>query len=159
MPTIYRKSAKGLAEIETRAHRLAPRMRSMLILVDGKRDADDLKALFTVQADDCLRTLFEQGFIEAVGETVRNVPLAGAAAPAAPAVVASPAVDVDALRRAAVRALNEALGPSAESLAMRMERARTLEELRPLLSQCAKLLLAARGQQAAAAFAARFSVD
>ena len=161
MPTIYRKSAKGLAEIETRAHRLAPRMRSMLILVDGKRDADDLKALFTVQADDCLRTLFEQGFIEAVGETVRNVPLAGAPAPvpASPAVVAAPSIDVDALRRAAVRALNEALGPSAESLAMRMERARTLEELRPLLSQCAKLLLAARGQQAAAAFAARFSVD
>ena len=156
MPTIYRKTAKGLAEIDTRAHRLPPRSRSMLILVDGKRDAEDLKALVTVQAEECLQALSEQGFIEAVGETVRNVPAPAVAAPAAPAYLASQAADVAGLRRAAVRALNDALGPAAESLAMRLERARTLEELRPLFAQGAKLMAAARGQAAAADFAERF---
>ena len=156
MPTIYRKTAKGLAEIDTRAHRLPPRSRSMLILVDGKRDAEDLKALVTVQAEECLQALSEQGFIEAVGETVRNVPAPAVAAPAAPAYLASQAADVAGLRRAAVRALNDALGPAAESLAMRLERARTLEELRPLFAQGAKLMAAARGQAAAAGFAERF---
>ena len=159
MPTIFRKTAKGLAEIDTRAHRLPPRSRSMLILVDGKRDVEDLKALVTVQAEECLQALSDQGFIEAVGETVRNAPVMTAAAPAAPAApthAASSAVDVDGLRRAAVRALNDALGPGAETLAIRLERARTLEELRPLFAQGAKLLAAARGQAAAAAFAERF---
>ncbi len=154
MPTIYRKTAKGLAEVETRAHRLAPRIRNMLILVDGKRDADDLRALVTQQADECLQSLSEQGFIEAVGETVRNGPVT--AAPASPAAVPSPAIQVDEMRRAAVRALNDALGPGAESLAVRMERAQTLQELQLLFAQAAKLLAAARGQAAASAFAARF---
>ncbi len=159
MPTIFRKTAKGLAEIDTRAHRLPPRSRSMLILVDGKRDVEDLKALVTVQAEECLQALSEQGFIEAVGETVRNAPAPAVAAPAPPAYGASPAAsvaDVDGLRRAAVRALNDALGPGAETLAMRLERARTLEELQLLFAQGAKLLAAARGQAAAAAFAERF---
>lgn len=162
MPTIFRKTAKGLAEIDTRAHRLPPRSRSMLILVDGKRDVEDLKTLVTVQAEECLQALSEQGFIEAVGETVRNAPAPAVAAPAPPAYGASPATpaasvaDVDGLRRAAVRALNDALGPGAETLAMRLERARTLEELQLLFAQGAKLLAAARGQAAAAAFAERF---
>lgn len=72
MPTIFRKTAKGVAEIETRAHRLVPRMRNTLILVDGRRDSDDLQTLLAKPAEDTLRALAEQGFIEAVGETVRN---------------------------------------------------------------------------------------
>jgi hypothetical protein len=157
MPTIYRKTVKGLAEVETRAHRLTPRIRSMLILVDGKRDADDLRALVTQQADECLQTLSEDGFIEAVGETVRNdsVP----AGPASPAVVPTPVVQIDEMRRAAVRTLNDALGPGAESLSVRMERARTLQELQLLFAQAAKLLAAARGQAVASAFAARFPAE
>lgn len=166
MPTIYRKTAKGVTEVETRAHRLAPRIRSMLILVDGKRDADDLRALVTQQADECLQTLSEQGFIESVGETVRNAPVpaapaapAGAAAPASSAAAPSPAVQINELRRASVRALNDALGPGAESLAVRIERAQTLQELQLLFAQAAKLLAAARGQAAASAFAARFPAE
>ena len=159
MPTIYRKTAKGLVEIDTRAHRLPPRIRSLLILVDGKRDTDDLKALVTVQTEECLQSLSEQGFIEAVGETVRaDLPVGTAAAPAA-VVAAGPDIDLGGLRRGAVRALNEALGPSAESLAIRIERSRSLDELRPLLAQAAKLLAAARGPAAAAAFAERFQVN
>ena len=159
MPIIYRKSAKGVAEIETRAHRLPPRMRSTLILVDGKRDDEDLKSLVAQQAAETLQALLDQGFIEAVGETMRPAPVPAppvAAAPAAPYALAP--ADFQARRRAAVRALNDAVGPPAESLAIRMVRARDAAELQPLLAQAAKLMAGARGPAAAADFAARFQL-
>lgn len=156
MPTIFRKTAKGAAEIETRANRLSPRMRSMLILVDGKRDADDLRQMITQQADETLRALAEQGFIEAVGETMRAVAESAAAAPPPPA---APAQDVNVVRKAAIRMLTEILGPTADTLAVRMEKARSMEELKPLLGQAAKLILAARGRSAAEAYAAMFPAD
>lgn len=159
MPIIFRKTAKGVAEIETRAHRLTPRMRNTLILVDGKRDADDLKALITQQAEETLQSLAEQSFIEAVGETVRSpapAPASSAAEARPEAAPAKPGPDFENLRRTSVRALNEALGPSAESLAIRMERARSLQELQPLMGQASKLIGAARGPVAADAYAAKF---
>ena len=156
MPTIFRKTAKGAAEIETRAHRLAPRMRSLLILVDGRRDVDDLKSLIAQQAEETLKALADQGFIEAVGETVKATAAAPPAAQPVPIVAARTTADFEGLRRAAVRALNDTLGPSGELLALRMEKARTLEELQPLLSMAAKLIGSARGAATAEAYAQRF---
>jgi hypothetical protein len=159
MPTIFRKTSKGVAEIETRAHRLTPRMRSMLILVDGKRDGADLKQLITQQADETLQALSDQGFIEAVGETVHASEAAAPAesgAPAAPAPPAAPAQDVNVVRKAAVRMLIEILGPSSDALAVRMEKVRSMDELKPLLGQATKLILAARGRASAEAYAAMF---
>ncbi len=180
MPIIFRKTAKGLAEIETRANRLVPRMRSCLILVNGKRDVDDLKLLVTLHTDETWQALAEQGFIEAVGETVgvaapaasfavtpAPAPApAGASAPApalppasapapAPAAVPRPAIDLADLRRQVVRALHEQLGPSAASLATRIEKSRSAEDLKPLVSQAVHLVAAARGRTAADAFATR----
>jgi hypothetical protein len=55
-----------------------------------------------------------------------------------------------------VRELNEVLGPAAESLAMRIEKVRSVDELRPLLAHGAQLISSVRGRSAAEAFAARF---
>jgi hypothetical protein len=71
-------------------------------------------------------------------------------------VAARTTADFEAMRRAAVRALNDTLGPSGESLAVRMEKTRSLQELQPLLSIAAKLIGAARGAAAAEAYAQRF---
>ena len=168
MPIIFRKTAKGLAEIETRANRLVPRMRSSLILVDGKRDVADLKLLLTPHTDATLQALAEQGFIEAVGETVgvaapaasyevRPAP-APASAPPAPPAASRPAIDLADLRRQVVRALHEQLGPSAASLATRIEKSRSAEDLKPLVSQAVHLVAAARGRTAADVFATRMPV-
>lgn len=72
MPLIYRKTPKGTAEIETRVYGLRPRVRSTLILVNGKRDVDDLCALVAQPSEDLLSDLAAAGFIEAVGETIRQ---------------------------------------------------------------------------------------
>ena len=156
MSIIFRKTAQGVTEVETRAHRLPPRMRATLILVNGKRDVDDLKLLLTSQADETLRFLSEHGFIESVGETLPAA-LSAPAPPRAPApsAPAKPAPTFESTRRFIVRELNDVLGPPAESLAMRIERAPTPDELRPLVAQGVRLVQAARGQAAADAFAAR----
>jgi hypothetical protein len=170
---LFRKTAKGQTEIETRAHRLAPRLRGLLILVDGKRDEAALAALVTAPqgAASLLAELVSQGFVEALP--------AAAATPALPlpqpqpqpppqpllrpAPIAAPVVlgsgDFDAVRRSAVRALNDELGPAAETLAIRIERARSMAELRPLLVQAAHTVANMRGRAAAEAYAARFLAE
>ena len=155
MPTIFRKTAKGVTEIETRAHRLAPRMRSALIMVDGKRSDADLRPLIQQQPDETLAALAEQGFIEVLAAAPDAVQ-APRAAPAA-AAPAGPAADFEARRRAAVRGLNDQLGPLAETLAIKIERARTADELRPLLATAVQVIGNARGRGAAADYAARFA--
>ena len=42
MSTVYDKTEKGREEIATRKHRLPPRMRTLLVMIDGKRPADAL---------------------------------------------------------------------------------------------------------------------
>ncbi len=153
MATTYRKTAKGVAEIETRVHRLTPRLRGALILVDGKRKDDELRTL-QQQADEILSTLLDQGFIEALPEA----PAAPVRARAAePPPQRAPGPDIAALRREAVRALLDLVGPMGEGLAVRMERAATTAELRSLVEQAQEVVANTRGRDKAAAFAARFS--
>ena len=166
MAIVYRKTAKGVAEIETRAHRLTPRMRSALILVDGKRSDAELASMIQQQATETLHALAGQGFIEVLTIDTAPAPSAppvvSAAAPPrppAPTTAAAPAPaapDLQARRREAVRAVNDLLGPAAESAALRLERARNVDELRAALQAAVQTIGAARGRQAAESFAARF---
>jgi hypothetical protein len=167
MSIIFRKTAKGVIEIETREHRLPPRVRNALILVDGKRDVAALKVLMPQQVDGTLETLLEQAFIEVVGESVaasssRALPDANARASTGPvanaqtaALPASSTSDPSfaTRQRAAVRDFNNAIGPMGESLAIRMERARDESELRPLVQMAVQLIANARGRSAAEAYA------
>jgi hypothetical protein len=173
MAIIYRKTAKGVAEIETRAHRLPPRMRSALILVDGKRSDASLATMIQQQATETLHALAGQGFIEVLTVAAGPAALATPAAAAAPAPLAaaalrpaappaapaptSTAADWQTRRREAVRAVNDQLGPAGESAALRLERARNVDELRAALSTAVQTIGVARGRQAAEAFVARFS--
>jgi hypothetical protein len=164
MATIYRKTAQGQDEIETRARRLAPRLRSALILVDGKRSEDELRKVILQQPDEALQALLEQGLIEvaavtqarprpepATAPTPLGTPAVSAPAPLAP--------EFATLRREAVHALNETLGPMGETLALKMEKAASLAELRPLLETAVTVIGNARGGGAAARFAMRFLED
>jgi hypothetical protein len=162
MSTVYRKTAKGQAEIDTRAHRLLPRLRQALILVDGRKTDAELAKMILAEPEATLATLLTDGFIEVL-TTVADAPperkpeAAAAAATAAPARKA--VVSVDAIRREAVRFLNDQLGPAAEGISMKLERVKTMPELRPLLVSAAQLLVNVRGADAAQAFANRFLSD
>jgi hypothetical protein len=157
MATIYRKTAKGQTEIETRVHRLSLRLRSALILVDGRRTDDEVRKLMAQQGDDSLRLLDEQGFIEVIGITqeaprVAAPPARPAEPQPAPAPAAPPASarDFATTRTQAVRLFTDMVGPMAEALAIKMERARSPDELRPLVQTAQRIIGNARGGQAAA---------
>ncbi len=166
MATIYRKTDKGRAEIDTRAHRLVPRLRNALILVDGKRSGDDLRGMLGAQADDTLQALVTEGFIEAAATVAEPAAApAVAAAATAHAVAAGPASrppgtrgpSFDVQRREAVRALTDTVGPMvAEMLALRMEKAPDAVALHPLLQQAVELIRDVRGANSATAYAERF---
>lgn len=155
MVTIYRKTPKGQTEIETRAHHLPPRLRTPLIMVDGKRSADDLRKLIALQPDECLLTLLEQGFIEAIEVAApKSAPAHAAPAPAAAPAALTP--EIDALRRQAVRELNDLLGPVAEAVAIKLEGAKTLDQLRHSLGIARDIVANSRGASAAGAFAGKY---
>lgn len=176
----FRKTSKGLAEIETRANKLPVRLRSVLIMVDGRLQERELHRVIGDALGTLLQELLSGGFIEPVGGTGETGPgslPAAAPAPApkavpaaAPAPAPAPAAEAAAaqatrslgpteflaLRREAVRSLTDQIGPMAEALAVKMENARGWNDLKPLLVIGAQILANTRGRAAAEAFAARF---
>jgi len=158
MAIVYRKTAKGVAEIETRAHRLLPRLRSTLILVDGKKSDDELTRLILAEPAATLASLLADGFIEVLA-TLAERPVerpADRAPERKPAISGSGSGSVESVGRDAVRELNHQIGPLAEALALKIERSKTAAELQPLLVQAAEMLRRLRGAASGEAFAARF---
>ncbi len=157
MATFFRKTRIGQAEIETRALRLLPRLRNLLIIIDGRRDVEALQSLLGYAPATALQELLAYGLIEAVEQYPPSLAAAGGhlMTPTPPTTLDAAALAV--LRKAAVRALNDALGPAGETLAIRMERSHTEAELRPLLERAAALVASVRGSAAGRAYAERFA--
>lgn len=81
MAVIFTKTPKGHTEITSKSGGLTPRVRRVLIFVDGKRSVDELRGM--LQSDDLQHTLGmleEDGYIE-----VASVSGAAGASPAAQA--------------------------------------------------------------------------
>jgi hypothetical protein len=161
MATIFRKTDKGHAEIETRAHRLSPRLRSALILVDGKRSSDELRGLILQQADETLAALNEQGFIEVVAVAVPAAAPAAAAVARPPAPVApspvSPQREFELLKRQLAREFTDLTGPPGEAVAIRIEKTADRKALLALLPTVGECIAATRGSQLGSEFRQRFA--
>jgi hypothetical protein len=161
MTTIYRKTAKGQAEIETRAHRLPPRARGALILVDGQRSSLDLAKLVPGDVEATLKQLLADGFIDIFAVLAdRPPPPPSAPAPLATAPgaldAASGAPSINRIKREAARYLVDRMGPMAEGLAIRIERAKSAGDLQAALLQALPQLREISGAAAADAFQQRF---
>lgn len=151
MGAIFRKTDKGVLELETRAERLRPRLRSALILVDGRISDTDLVKLIPIEPQATLAALLAEGFIE----------VAAVSAPPRPSRSkttgrARRAATFDEVRHAAMRQLSRVLGPDADSLNAEIDRVRTVPELRVLLTRAALQLRRLHGSASAEAFSARF---
>lgn len=74
----FTKTRKGLEEIDARGAGLHPRARRLLILIDGRRSADELAALVNdARFDETLVALQDGGFIEIeMTEVVEPTPVA-----------------------------------------------------------------------------------
>lgn len=151
---IYHKSAKGSEAIANRSRDLLPKLRSMLILVDGKRGFDELAKLSAMLGDteQLLTQLEADGFIEPVA-----APIAGSTAPAAAAAAQAPAAQAVTLKEAqrfAVRLLTDIMGPNAEELCLRIEAAHNVAEFNAAIARAEGLLRQFHGAAVVAGFAA-----
>jgi hypothetical protein len=156
MAVIYRKTPKGTEEIATRANRLAPRLRTALILVDGIRDDAQFGKLIAQQPLETLQELLAHGYIEvspASEPALRPAHLDTAQ----PGHAYGDAQAFAAYRAQAVRAFNDLAGPTGENLAIKMEKAGSREELAPLLQIAHGIIRNARGSEVANEFKARFA--
>jgi hypothetical protein len=136
---VYRKSAKGSEAIATRQHGLSPKLRSMLIMIDGKRSFDDLAKLSQMLGDtgQLLGQLLDDGFIEPVAAPTPVV--ASAPAPLAPAA-GQHAVSLIEAQRFVVRRLTDTMGPNAEELCLRIEGTKNLHDFQAAVARGEGLL-------------------
>jgi hypothetical protein len=144
---IYQKSAKGSQAIATRDHALMPKLRSLLILVDGKRGFEELVKLSGLagDADQLLSQLHDQGYIEPSTQAA-SVPTS-APAPLQPAGVPLPEA-----KRFAVRRLTDLLGPTADSFCMRIESAKNAHDFMAVVKDAEILVRDMKGAQLASNF-------
>jgi hypothetical protein len=164
---VYQKTSKGSEAIATRQHGLSPKVRSLLILVDGKRNVDDLRKLSGVNGDaeQFLGELLESGCIAratTAAAPAARAPAAVAAAIPKPvattaAAAASTAATLAEARRQAVRKLTDLLGPLADEACMRLEASRNTDEFLAALARAEDMLRQVRGAAAAAAFVAHMA--
>jgi len=178
--TVYVKTPHGSDEIATRRHGLGLRVRQLLILIDGRRSVADLARMVSeAELRAHLPLLRDQGFVVVAGAMAAGTAPAGGAAAAggigfvaragvpigglpigmpAPAPdQAAPAAlpqrrDLETVRRLLVRQLVDAIGPNADDMAVRIERCRSVDEIRLLLPTISSLVEAIRGRAAMVAF-------
>lgn len=156
---VWRKTPKGLDAIVRRAGGLSPRLRSVLIMVDGKRPAADFAHLAAGlgSPDALLAQLASGGFIEAV------LPGWSGPLPQAPTLSAlthsdtgpetqPPGLSLADTKRFAVRQLTDLMGPTAEVLCLRIESAKSMGDLNDNLKRARIVLRDARGELAAQRF-------
>jgi hypothetical protein len=157
---VLAKTEKGIEEVRSRAAGLPQKLRSLLIMVDGAASADQLIARFggVPEIEAALEALIAQGFVVARPAPPKTAPTPS---PAAQPPGSSPKARAEALA-ALTKALHDQLGPDADLVTARLERAKTRDDFRSAAQAAASMLEALRGAKRAEAFrdqAARFDEE
>lgn len=137
---ILGKTRKGLEELAHRTGTVPQKLRSVLILVDGKSQRADLlkKCAFIPQCDEHLEWLLQNGFVEAVQAGLSGI----APMPVRATVPDTPPLpDADSPRTALLKMAKELLGAHAGAVVQRLQDTEdTREALAQTLERCHKLI-------------------
>lgn len=146
---LYDKTAKGKEEIATRSGRLAPRLRTLLVLVDGRRTVEDLLhhvAGIGLHAE-ALAELLEHGYIV----TAPSHQLAAAATPQA--LAPKPPTQFQAVYDFYNNTIKNTIGLRGFTLQLKVEKACSVDDLRELRQPYIEAVQKARGGEIATALA------
>lgn len=145
---IYRKSDKGTEAIATRGHGVGGKLRMLLILVDGKKNVEELTRLAAGMGESAqlLEQLEADGFIEVIP--------GGAAARLAGGPAVASGADLSKLKSLATRLLLEQLGPLADELSLRIEATKDLPQFVEAMKRAYTVVRDVKGQAAADRFGA-----
>jgi len=157
---VYDKTDKGREEIATRVHHLAPRLRTLLVLIDGRHNVADLLAKVAGLGlnEQNLAELLEGGFI-------RDAAAAAPPAPSAPSPASAPAAPSPAPTAAAVlpegesqfeaiyhfynETIKNTLGLRGYGLQLKVEKAGSIEDFRELRRAYLEAVQKSRGTEMA----------
>lgn len=149
---IYRKSEKGSEAIATRGYGVVGKLRMLLILVDGKKNVDELTRIAAGMGESAtlLKLLEAEGLIELASAA----PPAAASPAGAQGAAGAPGADIGRAKSLATRLLVELLGPNADDLAMRIEAAKDLPQFVEAMKRAYAVVRDFKGQAAADTFGA-----
>ncbi len=166
--TLLVKTEQGRGAIARRDPSLGPRLRSMLILVDGKRTVAELEKLGAGLGvgTELLEQLAAHGWVASLDAPlpgpeplafVVTQPFETGSTPAAAALSPEPPSKVAALpfadaRRLVIRFVNDALGPLGEATAIRVESCKSVADLLSVLPRVREALKNLRGTAIAERF-------
>lgn len=177
MTKVFDKTDKGREEIATRKYHLSPRARSLLVMIDGKQNADDLlkKVAGLGLTEQCMADLLQEGFIR---EAASSASAASLPAPAvsppdtapparvqaaettgaialAPAVTAAENVlqdgqtQFEAIYRFYNETIKSTIGLRGYGLQLKVEKAASIEDFRQLKKPYLEAVAKAQGQEMA----------
>jgi hypothetical protein len=169
MPTVYRKSLKGIDEIAFKSGTLPLRLTSYLLAVDGVASTDELAARnpHLPSMDVILNGLMQQGFIElVVPEAAPAAPVVIPAAPhpvyaAAPMQPAAapppvPGLQLEPLKANMVRDVSSLLGSDAGPVITKIQNCRTRDDLFATMMGIKKIITLYVDKAAGDQFAMRY---
>ncbi|MFZ6675782.1 hypothetical protein [Undibacterium sp. Xuan67W] len=163
--TIYDKSDKGREEIATRKYQLASRMRSLLVMIDGKQTEEELlkKVSALGLTGQHIQELLDQEFITA--PLFADPPVEVNVVGVAPVAPVSSVADIDipinpadlldeskriqALHTFFNETIKSTLGLRGFTLQLKVERAATVEDFRALRNTYIEAILKAKGKEMA----------
>lgn len=159
---VFLKTANGVAEIRARAFGLSLSARRVLIMIDGARSVGELAPLLRPGEIDAVllqleaMQLVQRADYEAAtssnGESIGAMFLGTDFGAQNEAPEERPVATLDGAKRRAVRELTERLGPDAETIAVRIEQCRLVDELRERLREAERLVAGFLGETAAQDF-------
>jgi hypothetical protein len=159
---VFAKTPKGVAEVGARSAQLPMTTRRVLIMIDGRRSVDELAVLLRPgEIDGVIGQLESAGLIQRASAAQIDVPTVFGREPESTPTTQGPSttgsggedanpMTLDEVKRRAVRELTDRLGPDAESLAMRIESCKSIEDFRERVREAERFVSAALGPQAAA---------
>lgn len=158
--SIYDKTEKGREEISTRKHHLANRLRTLLVMVDGKQSATDLlKKVSALGFDENnVQELLDQEFITVVSKA-GEMPIAAAPEinlvsdlPPPVAVAVEEMSESEQFREVYTffnETIKSVLGLRGFTLQMKVERAGTLDDFKKLRQPYLEAVLKSKGREMA----------
>lgn len=162
MSTIFDKTDKGREEISTRKYQLAPRLRTLLVLVDGKQTKDELlkKVTGLGLTAESIDELINNGFIQVIAS---SAPAVAAPADPVPAKAAEPQPEAaissqvlpegqnqfQAIYQFYTETIKSTIGLRGYPLQLKVEKASSIEDFRELRKPYLEAVLKAKGNEMA----------
>lgn len=146
---VFDKTGKGREEIATRKYHLAPRLRTLLVLVDGKQNKEDLlkKVAGIGLGAESIDELFHQGFIEiASGATPEE---SAATRPLSASGLPEGGNQLQAIRHFYTETIKSTVGLRGYGLQLKVEKAASIDDFRALRQLYLDAVLKAKGNDVA----------